>query len=161
MELFTPDFGLIFWMFVAFGVLFLILWKFAWPVILKSVDSVEGDGAHTAAQSFLCLFLLLHDGGLGGIHHFLRFCLRSRAGFVDNLRLQSVCFTEHVGLATLRALDELIGALLGMVELLLGILRILHAFIDKVCPAVDTFQDDGPGELPQYEEEYAKLCSVF
>lgn len=39
MELFTPDFGLIFWMFVAFGVLFLTLWKFAWPVILKSVDS--------------------------------------------------------------------------------------------------------------------------
>ncbi len=39
MELFTPDFGLVFWMFVAFGVLFLILWKFAWPVILKSVDS--------------------------------------------------------------------------------------------------------------------------
>ena len=39
MELFTPDYGLIFWMFVAFAVLFLILWKFAWPVILKSVDS--------------------------------------------------------------------------------------------------------------------------
>ena len=39
MELFTPDFGLIFWMFVAFGILFLILWKFAWPIILKSVDS--------------------------------------------------------------------------------------------------------------------------
>ncbi len=38
MELFTPDFGLIFWMFVAFGVLFLVLWKFAWPMILKSVD---------------------------------------------------------------------------------------------------------------------------
>ena len=38
MELFKPDFGLIFWMFVAFAVLFLILWKFAWPVILKSVD---------------------------------------------------------------------------------------------------------------------------
>lgn len=39
MELFTPDFGLIFWMFVAFGILFLVLAKFAWPVILKSVDS--------------------------------------------------------------------------------------------------------------------------
>ena len=39
MELFTPDFGLIFWMFVAFGVLFIILWRFAWPVILKTVDS--------------------------------------------------------------------------------------------------------------------------
>lgn len=38
MELFTPDFGLIFWMFVAFGVLFVILWKFAWPVIIKTVD---------------------------------------------------------------------------------------------------------------------------
>lgn len=38
MELFTPDFGLIFWMVVGFGILFLILWKFAWPVILKSVD---------------------------------------------------------------------------------------------------------------------------
>lgn len=39
MELFTPDFGLVFWMFIAFGVLFLILWKFAWPVILKTVDA--------------------------------------------------------------------------------------------------------------------------
>lgn len=39
MELFTPDFGLIFWMFVAFGVLFLVLWKFAWPMILKGVDN--------------------------------------------------------------------------------------------------------------------------
>ncbi len=39
MELFTPDFGLIFWMFVSFLVLFFILWKFAWPVILKTVDN--------------------------------------------------------------------------------------------------------------------------
>ena len=38
MELFTPDFGLIFWMFIAFGILFLILLRFAWPMILKSVD---------------------------------------------------------------------------------------------------------------------------
>ena len=39
MELFTPDFGLIFWMFVSFGVLFFILWKWAWPAIMKGVDS--------------------------------------------------------------------------------------------------------------------------
>lgn len=39
MELFTPDFGLIFWMFLAFAVLFFILWKWAWPVILKTVES--------------------------------------------------------------------------------------------------------------------------
>lgn len=39
MELFTPDFGLIFWMFVSFAILFLILWKFAWPVVIKSVES--------------------------------------------------------------------------------------------------------------------------
>lgn len=38
MELFAPDFGLVFWMFVSFGILFLILWRFAWPVILKSLD---------------------------------------------------------------------------------------------------------------------------
>lgn len=39
MELFTPDFGLVFWMFVGFAILFLILWKFVWPVIIKSVDN--------------------------------------------------------------------------------------------------------------------------
>lgn len=39
MDLFTPDFGLIFWMFISFAVLFFILWKFAWPVILRTVDS--------------------------------------------------------------------------------------------------------------------------
>lgn len=38
MELFTPDFGLIFWMFVSFAVLFVILWRFAWPMIMKQVD---------------------------------------------------------------------------------------------------------------------------
>lgn len=38
MELFTPSFGLVFWMFVSFALLFLILWKFAWPMIMKSVD---------------------------------------------------------------------------------------------------------------------------
>lgn len=38
MELFTPDFGLVFWMFVAFLALLLVLGKFAWPVIIKSMD---------------------------------------------------------------------------------------------------------------------------
>lgn len=38
MELFTPDFGLIFWMFVAFLLLFLALGKWAWPVIIKSME---------------------------------------------------------------------------------------------------------------------------
>lgn len=38
MELFTPDFGLIFWMFVSFAILFLLLWKKAWPMILKGID---------------------------------------------------------------------------------------------------------------------------
>lgn len=39
MELFTPEFGLIFWMFVAFAVLFFILWKWAWPAIMTGIDS--------------------------------------------------------------------------------------------------------------------------
>jgi len=38
MELFKVDFGLVFWMFVAFAILLFILWKFAWPAILKGVD---------------------------------------------------------------------------------------------------------------------------
>lgn len=39
MELFTPDFGLVFWMFVSFAILFIILWKWGWPAILKGVAS--------------------------------------------------------------------------------------------------------------------------
>lgn len=39
MELFTPDFGLVFWMFVAVAVLFLVLYKWGWSVILKTIDS--------------------------------------------------------------------------------------------------------------------------
>lgn len=39
MELFTPDFGLIFWMFVSFLILFFILWKWGWPAIIKGVSS--------------------------------------------------------------------------------------------------------------------------
>ena len=38
MELFTPDFGLVFWMFIAFLVLFLILGKWGWPVIIKNME---------------------------------------------------------------------------------------------------------------------------
>ncbi len=39
MELFKPDFGLVFWMFVAFGILFFALWKWGWPIIIKGVES--------------------------------------------------------------------------------------------------------------------------
>lgn len=39
MELFTPEFGLVFWMFVAFILLFLVLAKWGWPVIIKMMDS--------------------------------------------------------------------------------------------------------------------------
>ena len=69
MELFTPDFGLVFWMFIAFGILFLALWKYAWPVILRSVDSradlidkgveyaqdakAQLDNARTEAESYI------------------------------------------------------------------------------------------------------------
>lgn len=38
MELFTPDFGLVFWMFVSFILLFLILAIWGWPVIIKMMD---------------------------------------------------------------------------------------------------------------------------
>lgn len=41
MELITPSFGLIFWMLLGFGILFFILAKFAWPVIIKSITDRE------------------------------------------------------------------------------------------------------------------------
>lgn len=39
MELFTPDFGLVFWMFVAVAVLLVVLYKWGWPVIVKNIES--------------------------------------------------------------------------------------------------------------------------
>lgn len=39
MELFKVDFGLTIWMFVSFAILLFLLWKFAWPAIIKTVDS--------------------------------------------------------------------------------------------------------------------------
>ncbi len=38
MELFTPDFGLIFWMFVSVAVLLFVLYKWGWPVIIKGME---------------------------------------------------------------------------------------------------------------------------
>ncbi len=38
MELFTPDIGLIIWMFIPFSVVFFVLAKYAWPAIMKGVD---------------------------------------------------------------------------------------------------------------------------
>ena len=38
MELFTPDSGLVIWMFIAFAVLFLALAFFAWRIIIKSLS---------------------------------------------------------------------------------------------------------------------------
>lgn len=39
MELFKVDFGLVFWMFVSFAILFVILYKWGWPAIMKGVES--------------------------------------------------------------------------------------------------------------------------
>ena len=39
MFLLTPDSGLIFWMLIAFGVVFFVLAKFGWPVITKMIDN--------------------------------------------------------------------------------------------------------------------------
>ncbi|MBR5686071.1 MAG: F0F1 ATP synthase subunit B [Muribaculaceae bacterium] len=38
MELFKPEFGLVFWMFIAFLCLYFILAKWAWPFIIKSME---------------------------------------------------------------------------------------------------------------------------
>lgn len=41
MELIRPSFGLVFWMLIGFGILFLILKKFAWPVIVGMLAKRE------------------------------------------------------------------------------------------------------------------------
>ncbi len=41
MELITPGIGLLFWMFVMFGIVLLILKKFAWKPILKALSDRE------------------------------------------------------------------------------------------------------------------------
>ena len=54
MELITPSIGLLFWMLIGFGILVLILRFFAWPIIIKAIDSREkkiNDQLHAAAQA--------------------------------------------------------------------------------------------------------------
>ena len=54
MELFTPDSGLVFWMFVAFILLFLVLAKWGWPVIIKNMNQraeTIDKGVEFAAQA--------------------------------------------------------------------------------------------------------------
>lgn len=38
MNLITPDTGLLFWMVVIFGIVFLLLWRFGFPVITSSLE---------------------------------------------------------------------------------------------------------------------------
>ena len=38
MQLITPDAGLLFWMVVIFGLVFLLLWKFGFPIITSMVE---------------------------------------------------------------------------------------------------------------------------
>ena len=38
MNLVTPDTGLLFWMVVIFGLVFLLLWKFGFPIITSMVE---------------------------------------------------------------------------------------------------------------------------
>lgn len=37
MNLLTPDLGLVFWMVLSFGIVFLVLWKFGFPIITEAV----------------------------------------------------------------------------------------------------------------------------
>ncbi|MDR0832771.1 MAG: F0F1 ATP synthase subunit B [Candidatus Symbiothrix sp.] len=38
MALLTPEFGLLFWMVLSFGIVFFVLAKFGWPIIVNMVD---------------------------------------------------------------------------------------------------------------------------
>lgn len=43
MELITPDFGLLFWMTLSFGIVFFVMTKFALPIITKMLKKREED----------------------------------------------------------------------------------------------------------------------
>ncbi len=54
MSLINPGFGLVLWMFLAFGVLLFVLAKYAWPVILSSLKEREKsieDALHAADKA--------------------------------------------------------------------------------------------------------------
>ena len=40
MSLLLPDSGLLFWMFLSFGIVFVILAKYGFPVIIKMVEEI-------------------------------------------------------------------------------------------------------------------------
>ena len=50
MELFLPEFGLSFWMLIAFLIVFFILAKFGWPAISKGIEE-RGDFIENSIQS--------------------------------------------------------------------------------------------------------------
>lgn len=60
MSLLLPDSGLLFWMFVAFGVVFVILAKYGFPIIIKMVEgrktyidqSLRWQGSQRPVSSF-------------------------------------------------------------------------------------------------------------
>lgn len=51
MSLITPDFGLLFWMVVIFGIVFFLLWKFGFPVITGMVDKRNEKIRESIAQA--------------------------------------------------------------------------------------------------------------
>lgn len=59
MDLFLPESGLVIWMTIAFGIVFFILSKFGFPIILKSINEREKyiikslDAANEAQQKLL------------------------------------------------------------------------------------------------------------
>ena len=53
MELFKPDFGLVFWMFVVLVLLCILLGKYAWPVIIKMMTERDFVAAKLTRQSGL------------------------------------------------------------------------------------------------------------
>ncbi|MDH6535463.1 ATP synthase F0 subunit B [Parabacteroides sp. 52] len=63
MSLLIPDSGLLFWMTLSFGIVFFILAKFAFPVILKAVDQRNAyikdslQSAHEAEEKLAALHL--------------------------------------------------------------------------------------------------------
>lgn len=66
MELLNPSFGLVFWMLIGFGILFLILKKFAWPMITGMISERE---KHIEEQLSAAEMVRQDMGRLQAEHH--------------------------------------------------------------------------------------------
>ena len=118
------------------------------------IGDFERVAANLVAKTFFGFLAVLLDRELGGVHNLLCFLFGFVAGLLDDLSLHFIGLGKHVGLLMTGLSHIFLSLNLSIVELLLGVLGILHALIYQVGTVFHTFQNSGPREFPKDEEKY-------